>query len=171
MCSWWWVEIPPETCRTVFQKKINYVTLHLVGNIPQYKNLRCADPRTFNSYSYFEVRIFKRTYIYIYIFKALDEWNVNVAFERKKSIAVYSIRKFGSRLELKKYFMSFPNYSYTNTGLTDNLPWKLLVDHIPVPNGVVPVFHITGLLVTTTVQKYSTYTAGYLHTLKLAFTW
>jgi len=20
LCSWWWVEIPPETCRAVFQK-------------------------------------------------------------------------------------------------------------------------------------------------------
>ena len=23
LCSWWWVEITPETCRSIFQKKIN----------------------------------------------------------------------------------------------------------------------------------------------------
>ena len=34
--SWWWVRVPPETCRT-FSRKINCATLHLVGCILQYR--------------------------------------------------------------------------------------------------------------------------------------
>jgi hypothetical protein len=44
VCSWWWVEIPPKTCRAVFQKLINCVMLQLVGNISKginVKNIRC----------------------------------------------------------------------------------------------------------------------------------
>ena len=37
VCSWWWVEIPPEIYRTVFQKKIKCLMLHLVGNISKGK--------------------------------------------------------------------------------------------------------------------------------------
>jgi len=33
--SWWWVGVPPETCRAIF-RKINFVKLHLVGCILQY---------------------------------------------------------------------------------------------------------------------------------------
>jgi hypothetical protein len=33
--SWWWMEVPPETCRQ-FPDKINCVTLHLVGYILEY---------------------------------------------------------------------------------------------------------------------------------------
>ena len=41
MCSWWWAEEPPETCRTSVEK-INQETLHLVGcNLELY--LRCTD--------------------------------------------------------------------------------------------------------------------------------
>jgi len=32
--SWWWVEVPPETCRAV--SRLNCVTLHLVGYILEY---------------------------------------------------------------------------------------------------------------------------------------
>ena len=35
--SWLWVRVPPETCRAV-SRKINCVTLHLVGCILQYYN-------------------------------------------------------------------------------------------------------------------------------------
>ena len=40
MCSWWWVEIPPETCRPVFQKQITCVKLRLVGNISKGMNFK-----------------------------------------------------------------------------------------------------------------------------------
>jgi len=33
--SWWWVEVPPETCRAV-SRWSNCVTLHLVGYILEY---------------------------------------------------------------------------------------------------------------------------------------
>ena len=48
VCSWRWVEIPPETCRAVFQKQIKCVTLHLVGNISKGIYLRCTDLWTLN---------------------------------------------------------------------------------------------------------------------------
>ena len=35
LSSWWWVVVPPEICRAV-SRKINCVTLHLVGCILQY---------------------------------------------------------------------------------------------------------------------------------------
>jgi len=37
--SWWWVEVPPETCRAV-SRKINCVTLRLVGCVLQYYNMK-----------------------------------------------------------------------------------------------------------------------------------
>ena len=48
LCSWWWVEIPPKTCRAVFQEKINCGTLHLVGYILEYTY--DAWPWTLNSF-------------------------------------------------------------------------------------------------------------------------
>jgi hypothetical protein len=36
MSSWWWVEVPPETCRAVSRYIKNCVTLHLVGYILEY---------------------------------------------------------------------------------------------------------------------------------------
>ena len=51
MCSRWWVKIPPETCRAVFQKYINCIKLHLVGNISKRIYLRCKDPWTSNTES------------------------------------------------------------------------------------------------------------------------
>jgi len=31
LCSWWWAEEPPETCRTIYRNKQIKKTLHLVG--------------------------------------------------------------------------------------------------------------------------------------------
>jgi hypothetical protein len=31
MCSWWWAEEPPETCRAIYRNKYIEKTLHLVG--------------------------------------------------------------------------------------------------------------------------------------------
>jgi hypothetical protein len=31
MCSWWWAEEPPETCRVVYRNKLIEKALHLVG--------------------------------------------------------------------------------------------------------------------------------------------
>jgi len=33
MCSWWWVELPPETCRAVYRNIINCTWSHLVGQL------------------------------------------------------------------------------------------------------------------------------------------
>ena len=33
MCSWWWVELPPETCRAVYRNIINCIYSHLVGQL------------------------------------------------------------------------------------------------------------------------------------------
>jgi hypothetical protein len=33
MRSWWWVEVPPEICKSSFQIYINCVMMHLVGYI------------------------------------------------------------------------------------------------------------------------------------------
>jgi len=33
MCSWWWVDLPPETCRAVYRNIINCIQLHLVGQL------------------------------------------------------------------------------------------------------------------------------------------
>jgi hypothetical protein len=33
MCSWWWVELPPETCRAVYTNVINCIKSHLVGQL------------------------------------------------------------------------------------------------------------------------------------------
>jgi len=39
------VEIPPETRREIFQKSINCVTSHLVGNISKGREMRYVDCR------------------------------------------------------------------------------------------------------------------------------
>jgi hypothetical protein len=33
MCSWWWVELPTETCRAVYRNIINRVWSHVVGQL------------------------------------------------------------------------------------------------------------------------------------------
>jgi len=33
LCSWWWAEEPPETCRAIYRNKQTEKTLHLVGCI------------------------------------------------------------------------------------------------------------------------------------------
>jgi hypothetical protein len=33
MCSWWWVELPPETCRAVYRNIIICIQSHLVGQL------------------------------------------------------------------------------------------------------------------------------------------
>jgi len=33
MCSWWWVELPPATCRAVYKNIINCIQSHLVGQL------------------------------------------------------------------------------------------------------------------------------------------
>jgi len=33
MCSWWWVELPPETCSAVYSNIINCIQSHLVGQL------------------------------------------------------------------------------------------------------------------------------------------
>jgi len=32
-CSWWWMELPPKTCRTVYRSIINCIQSHLVGHL------------------------------------------------------------------------------------------------------------------------------------------
>jgi hypothetical protein len=32
LCSWWWAEKPPETCRGIYRNKWTDKTLHLVGS-------------------------------------------------------------------------------------------------------------------------------------------
>jgi len=31
MCSWWWMDLPPEACRAVYRNIINCIWSHLVG--------------------------------------------------------------------------------------------------------------------------------------------
>jgi hypothetical protein len=33
MCSWWWMELPPETCRAVYKNILNCIQSHLVGQL------------------------------------------------------------------------------------------------------------------------------------------
>jgi len=33
ICSWWWVELPPETCRAVYRNIINCIQSNLVGQL------------------------------------------------------------------------------------------------------------------------------------------
>jgi hypothetical protein len=49
LCSWWWAEEPPETCRSVYRNKQIEKTLHLVGCTLEIY-LRCTDIRTSKSF-------------------------------------------------------------------------------------------------------------------------
>jgi hypothetical protein len=40
MCSWWWMEVPPKTCRAVSRNIINCIKLHLVGYILEYTDYK-----------------------------------------------------------------------------------------------------------------------------------
>ena len=42
LCSWWWAEEPPETCRAICRNKLMENTLHLVGRTLEIC-LRCTD--------------------------------------------------------------------------------------------------------------------------------
>jgi hypothetical protein len=33
MCSWWWVELPPKTCRAVYRNMINCTWSHFIGQL------------------------------------------------------------------------------------------------------------------------------------------
>jgi hypothetical protein len=33
MCFWWWVELPPETCRAVYRNIVNCIWSHFVGQL------------------------------------------------------------------------------------------------------------------------------------------
>jgi len=41
LCSWWWTEEPPETCRAIYRNKEIEKTLHLLGCILEWRVLRC----------------------------------------------------------------------------------------------------------------------------------
>ena len=40
MRSWWWVEVPPKTCRAVYRNITKCVKLHLVGYILEYTDYK-----------------------------------------------------------------------------------------------------------------------------------
>jgi len=42
LCSWWWAQEPPETCRAIYRNKQIEKTLHLVGCTVKV-HLRCTD--------------------------------------------------------------------------------------------------------------------------------
>jgi len=60
MCSWWWVDLPPETCKAVYKNIINCTQSHLVGQLlttcyifPTHKFYFCVPYYSQNKYRSF----------------------------------------------------------------------------------------------------------------------
>jgi len=73
LCSWWWAEEPPETCRAIHRNKQIEKTLHLVGCTLQIY-LRCMDVRTSNPVKY------------AWTYERRTQWNMHVLFFYYKKI-------------------------------------------------------------------------------------
>ena len=96
MCSWWWVKIPPKTCRAVFQNLINCVKLHR-GNISKRIYLWCTDPWTSKT----------SWYIHWFSFRRKHFGELHFADLRNKAVCGIDVHKCLHGMEKNKFACNY----------------------------------------------------------------
>ena len=102
LCSWWWVEELPETCRAIYRNKQIEKTLHLVGCTLEIY-LRCTDIWTSNLW------VISRT-----LLKTQDSHDLHFSLGGTKNLSkayVYQYQKGMNPLSVLLYsILSIPVY-------------------------------------------------------------